>query len=612
MTERLNTSRLRRKDADQIIGGTGLALNEQTLEGFSDGALVADLAAPDLPLTFVNSAVERITGYSRAELLGRNCRFLQGADRQQPEVAAMSRAIAEGQDITVVLRNYRKDGTAFWNELRLQPLRDEQGRTTHWLGIMRDVTAYQELTVQLERVANNDDLTGLPTRRRFLAALGEAPRDGGLVVLCCDADQLRDVNGTYGRVAGDEVLREIGRRLGALPGMVAVSRLAAGQFALAVDVPPGPECAEAAVASIRAVLQQPFTLPGITVAMTVTIGWARAATFDGQAEPLLIQAEAALYAAKAAGRGEIRAFDAAIERQARRRLRLTAELRNALRHDEFVLYYQPKVDLCSGRIVGLEALLRWQHPVFGLQSPANFLGVAEESGLIVEIGAWALAEASRFAVALNQRGHSVYVAVNVSPVQFQRDDVPALVRRTLAKTGADPAWISLELTETVLADASARTVACFAELRRMGIGLAMDDFGTGFASLQCLRNLPFTEMKVDQNFVRNLDCDPVQAAIVAGALAVAHALGIGACCEGVETAAERDRLVAIGCPVAQGYFFSLPLAAEDLLWLMDNHSVLPASAANQARGGNPAPPMLSIVPSSGVAPRGVAASQRVR
>ena len=555
--------------------GLELALNERTLEGFSDGIAIADLALHDHPLVYVNSAFERISGYPRGELLGRNCRFLQGAERTQPGVAAMATAIAEGRDTTVVLRNYRRDGTPFWNELRLRPLRDAEGRLTHYLANMRDVTAFRDLNERLARAAIFDEVTGLRTRRGFLDRMALLEAADRLLMLCCDVDQLRDVNATYGRLAGDSLLRELGRRLEAAPGLIVAGHLGAGQLAAALH---RPAQVEAAITALHDALRQPFTLPGATVSITVTLGWTEVSWSAAQGEPLLIEAEAALYAAKAAGHGERRAFDPAVEREGRRRLRMTAELRGALTNREFVLHYQPKVELATGRIMGVEALLRWHNPVFGLQSPDRFLPVAEQSGLVVEIGAWALAEAVRTAAELNRRGHAIQVAVNVSPVQIHRDDIPALLRRLLAEAGAEPGWIAIELTETVLADRTARTLACFRALREMGIGLAMDDFGTGFASLDQLRSLPFTEVKLDRSFVRSLDINPVQAAIVTGTLGVARALGISATCEGVETEAERERLIALGCPVAQGYLFSLPLAKEDLIWLLEKHAVLPVAA----------------------------------
>ena len=399
MTKHTVAETLREAVAVTRLAHHGLTLNEQTLESFSDGVAIADISLPDTPVIYVNSAIGRITGYDVAELLGHNCRFLQGTDRQQPEIRQMAAAIRERRDIDVVLRNYRKDGTLFWNELRLRPLRDTAGDVRHYLAVMRDVTASRELTDQLHRVTTFDELTGLLTRRGFLAGLDEARHDTDMVVLCCDTDQLRDVNGTYGRSAGDAVLCELANRLRAAPEVVVAARLAAGQFALALRLPPVPDAA-ASVAHLRARILRPFTLPGITVALTVTLGWTcTTARRETTAETLLIRAETALYAAKSAGRGEIRAYDPAIEHESRRRLRLTAELRTALSNDELALHYQPKVEIATGRIIGMEALLRWHHPVFGLQAPDRFLDVAEESGLIIDIGAWALAEACRFAVA---------------------------------------------------------------------------------------------------------------------------------------------------------------------------------------------------------------------
>ena len=448
--EFLEPSRLGEPALDYALGELGAAFNQQTLEAFSDGAAIVDLSRPDLPLVYINTAFQRITGYTASEVLGQNCRFLQGTDDSQPEIFQLSKAIKARQDLITVLRNYRKDGTIFWNELRVRPLFNSEGEATHYLGVIRDVTAYRELNDRLERSACFDELTGLLTRSAFLARLAEIPGEIGLVVICCDTDQLRDVNGTHGRGTGDAVLQELGRRLQSAPDMVLASRLAAGQFAVALRVPEGSDGA-AAIPHFQANALRPFAVLGATVLLTITVGWTRSTAGVLPNEGLLIQAETALYEAKAAGRGEIRAFNPATERESRRRLRITEDLRSALQHQEFVLHYQPKVDLLSGRIIGLEALLRWQHPAFGLQPPDRFMSVAEDSGLIVEIGAWVLTEACRFAVHLNRAGHAVYVAANVSPVQFQRDDVVALMRRVLKESGAEPGWIALELTETVIA-----------------------------------------------------------------------------------------------------------------------------------------------------------------
>ena len=451
----------------------------------------------------------------------------------------------------------------FWNELRLRPMRDDDGTPTHYLATSRDVTACRDRADRLQRAATHDDVTGLPIPRRFLARL-EAERawSDALMLLCCDADRLRDVNGTYGRAAGDAVLRELGRRLQAAAGSEAACRLAAGQFAVALRLACGADAA-AVAAGLHRAIAEPLALPGITVAMTVSLGWAVAQTHTEPAEAVLIRAETALYAAKAAGRGEVRAYDPATERQSRRRLRLTAELRNALTQQEFVLHYQPKVEIATGRIIGLEALLRWASEPLGNVPPSRFIPLAEECGLIIPIGDWVLREACRQARAWQDAGLApVPVGVNLSALQFRRSDIVAGVAAALDESGLAGHWLELELTESLLMESGPDVIPTLGRLKALGVRLSIDDFGTGYSSLAYLKRFPVDRLKIDQSFVRDLAQDPDDAVIIRAIIQLGRNLRLEVIAEGTETIEQMDFLRREGCTAAQGYLFSRPVPAE--------------------------------------------------
>lgn len=564
--------------------GFSLVLREAALEASETGILVADLSLPDAPLVYVNAAAERLTGYGRAEMLGRNCRFLQGGARGQAEVANIRAAVEGRQPCSVTLRNFRKDGSTFWNQLRLLPILDEGGQARHYFATLRDVTAHRDAVDRLERLTTTDAQTGLLNRAGLVARM-QALLDGfgtrELAVAKLDLVSLRDVNNSFGAEVGDGVLIEAARRLTQCSACVLAGRLDGGRFAVALPAGDETEAAMAVETLVRE-LAMPFAVMGTTLSLRTSAGYTLLrGRRDAGPPDLMREASIAANDARHAGPGEIRAFDRNSAEALRHRLRLTAELVQALEENAFELHYQPKVELGTGRIVGAEALLRWHHPIFGLQGPGRFIGAAESSGLISGIGDWALRAAARFAAAVNAgraADDRFPVWVNVSSSQFQRCDVPRLVREALADAGAEADWIGLELTESLLADGSQRTLADLSALSALGIGLAVDDFGTGYSSLRYLRDLPFSEVKVDRSFVAGLDARPRNTAIVAAVLRLAGDLGLDVTCEGVETAAERDALAQLGCPVVQGYFFCRPLPGEDFARLVERHRTLPVPA----------------------------------
>lgn len=557
-----------------------ITLNEYSFESSPYGIVVADMRQNDAPVVYTNLAFERLTGYSRREVQGKNPRFLQGADRQQPELDVIRRAIAARQGCVVTLRNYRKDGTLFWNQLGLAPVFDSRGRLTQYIGSLDDVTEYREAISQLKRLADFDALTELPSYERFQSNLAEilSRADGArYVTAVIRIGHLDEIGGLYGTNLGERVLRIAARRLMECPGCVAATRLPDGGFAIVVQLEDA-EPAEPCVHALRDAFTQPYRVTGASISLFVSIGYAVSVAPAAAQENALQRASSAANQATLAGWGEVREFDATTSHDARARLRLIAEIRQAIEEEAFRVYYQPKVKIGSGEIVGAEALSRWRHPVFGLLPPSLFISAAEESGLIKYIGRSLLGEAAAMAARLNAGRppeKALHIAINVARNQFQEPTLPDQLMAALETARAKPEWLVVELTEDLLVDVTPQILETFQAIRDMGIGLALDDFGSGYSSFRYLRDLPFTEVKIDRSFISRVDSHPHNASIVAAMLRMTRDLGIASTCEGVETPAERSALVKLGCVYTQGYLFSLPLDSDDFVWLVQHHDILP-------------------------------------
>ncbi|MBS7457049.1 EAL domain-containing protein [Coralloluteibacterium stylophorae] len=534
-----------------------------------DGIAIADAAAPDLPLVYVNPAFERITGYGAAEVLGRNCRFLQGADTEQPARDALAHAVASQREARVLLRNYRKNGEMFWNELLVAPVRDESGAITHFLGIQNDVTERQRIQEQIAHRATHDELTGVPNRQLLIDRLEQAIRLGeaqahAVGVAFVDLDDFKLINDSLGHAVGDEVLRTVAARLLASVGPTdTVARFGGDEFVLlASDQPQGAlgEALERAYAA----LAQPIEVQGAQLYVTPSIGYARYPDHGAAADLLLRRADLAMYQAKQRGRNCIVAYEQAFDRGAGERLQLVLQLREALRQEQFVLAFQLQFDR-SGTPVGVESLLRWKHPERGLLAPGHFIGVCEESGLIVPIGRWVLREAARRWRMLADAGFGdLRVAVNVSAMQFQQgiaDDVAAVVREFELPRGV----LEIELTESVVMSNPEAAVASMQRIRGDGVCIAIDDFGTGYSSLAYLKRLPLHRLKIDRAFVRDLGTGADDETICSAIIRLAQSLGLKAIAEGVETEAQWRWLQDWGCDEVQGFLFARPMGFDDLL-----------------------------------------------
>lgn len=548
-----------------------LRLYKRAVDASSSGVVIADITWPDMPVTYVNYAFERLTGYSSDEAIGHNCRFLQGTERDELAIKQIRHAIAARQECSVVLKNYRKDGSIFWNNLFLAPVPDEQGAITHYIGIQTDITAQKNYEQELAYNASYDLLTGLPNRSLLKERLTQsckisARHQEKVAVLFIDLDGFKLINDSKGHTVGDEVLRQISCRLQAelRPGDT-LARLGGDEFVLIVPDLQETESLNELAQHLLTVIARPILVEELELQITASIGISLTDNAFDEPMQLVQQADLAMYQAKLQGRNNYQWYQAEMETSLNKRLNLHAMLKKAVANQEFVLYYQPQVEAGSGRLIGLEALLRWPHPEHGMIGPDEFIPVAEETGLIVEIGQWVIEQAAAFNASLQQRGIAhLVMAVNLSSLQFQRPGFVEQLQQTLQQQQLAPRWFELELTESLLLQNIEQVVTKLQQLKKLAVSIAIDDFGTGYSSLSYLKRLPINKLKIDRSFIRELVTDQRDAAISRAIIAMAHQLGVRVVAEGVETEAQASFLAKSLCDELQGYYFARPMPGAQL------------------------------------------------
>lgn len=558
-----------------------LRLRERAIECSANAVIISSAQAPEFAIEYVNPAFERITGYTAAEAIGRSSSFLLRNDHEQAGLYEIRAALAEKREGKAVLRNYRKNGSLFWNDLYIAPVKDDEGKTTHFVAAMSDITPMKQYETTLHRLASHDVLTGLPNRAllqdRLENAIAYSARNGHAVwVVLVDLDRFKFVNDTMGHQAGDVLLKIISDRLQAsVRESDTVARLGGDEFVLVL-----PECGDGpsgyssdVIQRIMEAVVKPLNIQGSEFFLSCSMGIAVYPNDGADPTTLLAHADVAMYRSKELGRNNFQFYTPAMNDQALERLRIEGELRHAVELNELVLHYQPQVDLHTGAIVGLEALVRWNHPILGMVQPGSFISLAEETGLIIPIGAWVLQTACRQAKAWQDMGFTqLRIAVNLSARQFTQASLLESIKATLQETGLAARFLEIELTESsVMADIE-RNILTLRDLKSLGVQLSVDDFGTGHSSLAYLKRFPIDTLKIDRSFVRDIAINQDDASIVSSIISLAHNLKLNVIAEGVETASQMDILRAQGCNEMQGYYFCKPLPSDQIETLLLNES----------------------------------------
>lgn len=547
-----------------------LRLRQRAIEASSNGIMIVDITLPDNPIVYANPAFELITGYLCEEALGRNARFLSRGDGEQTGVEEMRAALREQRDGQAVLRNYRKDGSLFWNSLSIAPVRDDGGKVTHFVGIINDITEQKRYEEQLEYQANHDELTDLPNRNLLTNLISQSARYAHryrreMAVLFIDLDYFKLVNDSLGRSVGDRLLKTMAKRLRAcVRAADMVARHGGDEFVVVLTNPERIENIALVAQKIRESLHLPVPIDDQEFVISCSIGISIYPKDGNDAQTLLKNADAAMFRAKEQGRNNSQFYTSEMNARSLARMIMEKHLRRALENGELAVHYQPQVDLVNGRVNGMEALLRWQNPELGIVSPAAFIPLAEETGLIGPIFDWVLEVACAQNRAWQEAGlPALILAVNLSPAQFRDRNLCASVHRIVRKTGLAPSCLELEVIESMLMHDVENAMLIMKELKQLGIKLAMDDFGTGYSSLSYLKRFPFDKLKIDISFVREVTTDPESAAIARSIIAMGHNLNLRVIAEGIETAGQLAYLRSHGCDEMQGFFFSRALPAEE-------------------------------------------------
>ena len=563
----------RRKSQEQLM------LLETCVSRLNDIVLITEAqpARKKVPyIVFVNHAFEQHTGYSRHEVLGQTPRKLLGPGAAHDEFERMAKMLARKHQARSELLIYRKNGSCFWLELEIVQVAATADELSHWVAVGRDITQRKVAADAIHQLAFYDPLTSLPNRLMLLNRLEQVMsqsvslrRNGALMFI--DVDKLKVLNDTLGHHKGDLLLQQVAERLANCVEITdTVARLGGDEFVVLLE-DLGDDAAEATVKTRKLAdkvlenLREPFDLGGHQHYTTSSIGVTSLTGPHDSVSEVLKQADQAMYQAKTTGRNSVCFFDPEMQAAINASAAISSELHTGVRKQDFVLHYQPQVDR-QGCVTGVEALLRWQHPRRGLVMPAEFIPMAEESGLILPLGQWALATACEQLAAWAKwpPAAGLSIAVNVSVRQFRHPDFVDQVMAEIRRTGIKPERLKLELTETLLADGMDITLARMGTLKALGVTLALDDFGMGYSSLSALKRLPLDQLKIDKNFVAEILTDRADAAISRTIITLAHSLNLEVVAEGVETQAQLDFLIAQGCDQFQGFLYSPPLPIAEL------------------------------------------------
>ncbi len=567
---------LQRKLTEQRIHSEQLQLLGSAIHVAADGIAIMTPAVEAIGprIAFVNDRFCAIYGRRREDLIGQTPLAFGIVERQHSIYEALLHHVFEDRPFAAEATAQRADESEFDIELQLVPVEDA-GQLTHWVAFLRDVTLMKQQVSTLRHQAMHDALTGLPNRTLLFDALerfidGARAQRSGLALMLMDLDRFKEVNDTFGHHFGDSLLKQVAFRLqNQVRGDNVVARLGGDEFAVILPRTADPHSAAITARRILNTLEQPFVIEGQVLEVGASIGIVLFPEHGSDARSLLRHADVAMYAAKQKQSGySFHAQDGAS--RSPDNLALVVELRSAIEKNELELYYQPKLHLRSGLATRAEVLLRWNHPTRGQLSPALFIPIAEQTGLIRPVTDWLLDRAMEQCRRWQETGAPIHVAVNISAKSLLDQDLPRKVQASLDRWEVDPRFLKIEITESSIMADPAHALAILSMLQSMGVRLSIDDFGTGYSSLTHLRELPIDEIKIDKSFVLGMTNSEADAAIVRTMIDLGHNLGKQVCAEGVENEETWRMLMDLGCDLAQGFFIARPMPGEALLqWLVD-------------------------------------------
>ena len=523
-------------------------------------------------IEYVNPRFMQLTGYQQEEAVGRNGGFFHANQGTLQEEDQLWQVIASGREWRGEFRCRKKNGELYWASASISPLVDEQGTTTRFIYFHEDITERKQAEETIKQMAYFDALTGLPNRHLFNEllhqAMAQAHRENRiLAILFLDLDRFKIINDTLGHAIGDQLLQAAAQRLKKCCRRErdTVARRGGDEFIILlpelVDVQEAVRVAQNIIESFSSV----FVLPDHEVFISTCVGISIFPHDGIEPETLIKNADMAMYRAKEFGRNRYHLYTPSMDAQAFERLSLENSLRRALQRDEFFLHYQPKVDVRSGAIGSIEALVRWRHPEFGIVPPTQFIPLVEETGLISSLGEWVLRTACLQNKEWQKKGFPpMRVSVNCSPRQFQQLNLTHIVEQALGDSDLDPEWLELEVTENLMMQNEESAMLTLRHLNDLGVSITIDDFGTGYSSLSAIRKLPITTLKIDKSFISDINTNSDDAAIAKAVITMAQSLRLAVVAEGVETKEQMKLLDSLHCHFMQGYYFSRPLPAADL------------------------------------------------
>ncbi|MFQ5488379.1 MAG: EAL domain-containing protein, partial [Gammaproteobacteria bacterium] len=516
----------------------------RALEQAADAALISD---PQGIIEYVNPAFEKMTGYRREEVIGKSTRLFKSGKQDAAFYENLWHTILSGEVFRDVFINCRKDGTLYYEQKTITPIKDDKGRITHFVSTGQDVTRRVADQQRLRFMAEHDVLTELPNRGLFMGILKKALAKASLhqrhiAVMFLDMDCFKEINDTFGHDAGDQALKIYARRLqGAVREEDVVARIGGDEFAILVDDVASVDTISRIARKIVDAVSPPIVIDGKEILLTVSIGISVFPEDGADAQTLLKNADIAMYRAKDLGHNSYQFYSLDMRAKALERLTMENSLRHALERGEFLLHYQPQLDLRSNQVFGVEALLRWQHPELGLLSPGDFVPLLEESGLIGPVGEWVLKTAFVQGRAWHEAGFSkLRISVNLSSRQFNDQEFIDKIAAIIKDSGIEPGLLELELTESIIMRNSRATNMALERLDKMGVKFSIDDFGTGYSSLSYLKRFPVDTLKIDRSFVRDVDSNPDDAAIVAAIIGMGHNMNLNVIAEGVEQSVQLE------------------------------------------------------------------------